>query len=180
MLAVLTGLKGSVTMLWRTATCASAIFFTNVALQDVPKWPAPEHLRRCRRPHRQNALLWCGTGDDRGDGSQYAAKAPVRPPGHRYLRADHCDGHRRWTQHRRPGARRYHHREAARRAVRRCDRDVSTRHTSGSSCSASRSVPPLWQDSGINITLGLPPIRTPSATALPSISAASGSTTSVV
>ena len=107
MLAELTGVRGSVMLLAHGNMRVSHVT-THIALEDVPKRLTPERLRRVidlthdaliglgvpRAPHRRRrAQPACRRG------------RPVRPAGHRRLRADHRQGGRGRARRRRPGSR---------------------------------------------------------------------------
>ena len=97
MLAELTGVRGSVMMLAHGNMRVSHVT-THVALEEVPKRLTPERLRRvidltheALLQARRAARPYCR----RGAQSACRRGRPVRPAGHRRLRADHRQSGRR-------------------------------------------------------------------------------------
>ena len=91
MLAELTGVRGSVMMLAHGNMRVSHVT-THVALEDVPKRLTPERLRRViDLTHEALTRLGVAARAHRRRGAQSACGRgrPVRPAGHRHLRAGH-------------------------------------------------------------------------------------------
>ena len=141
---------------------------THMALEDVPKRLTPERLRRViDLTHDGADAARRRRAADRDRGAQSACRRgrPVRPAGYRHLRRRSiAEGGRAtgstWSA--RCRATRCSS-SCAPASTMRWSRCITTRGTSRSSCSASRSIrrPARGRISrGVNITLGLPIIRT--------------------
>lgn len=165
MLAHLTGVRGSVMLLAHGNMRVSHVS-THVALEDVPKRLTPERLRMVNRSHQRcAAAARHRQAEDRDCRAQPACGRgrPVRTAGHRRFGADDRESGRGRPRCRRSRARRYHLRQAARRPI-RCR--VAMYHDQGHIPVKllGFQVDPAtgrWQElSGVNITLGLPIIRT--------------------